>query len=337
VRAYVAGIESALPERRVGNAELARLHPDWDMQKIAERTGVLERRICAPDETPLDLGTRASERLLERLEVPARDVGALIVCTQTPEHPMPPDACLLQDRLSLPTSIPAFDFTHACSGFVYGLWLARSLVESGAAPSVLLVAADSYSRRLHPRDRSTVTLFGDGAAATLVRGAEGRSGGIGEFRLGTDGGGAGIFAIEAGGARTPRSAETAREVVDASGSVRSAEHIQMDGPAVMAFVRKRVPALVRELLAETGETLDDVDLVVCHQGSALTLDYLERWLAIPPEKTFRNLERVGNTVSASIPIALRDAELCGRLVSGMRVLLVGFGVGLSWAACLLDW
>jgi 3-oxoacyl-[acyl-carrier-protein] synthase-3 len=239
--------------------------------------------------------------------------------------------------MQLPTSIPAFDFTHACSGHVYGLYFAKALVASGAADCILLLTADTYSRHLHPDDRSTVTLFGDGGAATLIRAATDGGGEIGEFCIGTDGGSSSIFAIAAGGARLPRSAETAKSFVDPGGSTSSPEHIHMDGPGVLAFVRKRVPAMVRELLAKTQTTLDDVDLVVCHQGSGMTLDYVERWLSLPPEKTFRNIANVGNTVSASIPIALRDAELAGRLRPGMRVMLVGFGVGLSWAACLVDW
>jgi len=337
MKATIAGIDFALPKRHVTNVDLAREHPDWDMEKIAERAGVFERRICASDETALDLGQRASETLLERLAVPRGDVGALIMCTQSPDHIMPPNACLLQHRLKLPTSIPAFDFTLACSGYVYGLFLAKSLIVSGAADSILLVTADSYSRYLHPEDRSTVTLFGDGGAATLVRGAEEGCAEIGDFCIGTDGGSAEIFAIRAGGARLPRSPETAEIAVDPGGSASSPEHITMDGARVLAFVRKRVPAVVNELLAKTNESLDDIDLVIFHQGSAMTLDYVERWLSIPPEKAFRNIATVGNTVSASIPIALRDAELAGRLESGMRVMLVGFGVGLSWGACLVNW
>jgi 3-oxoacyl-[acyl-carrier-protein] synthase-3 len=337
MKAIITGIDCALPERRVTNADLAREHPDWDMEKIEQRSGVLERRICSADETALDLGLRASEQLLERLAVSPRDVGALIVCTQSPDHIMPPNACLLQHRLKLPTSVPAFDFTHACSGYVYGLFVAKALIVSGAIDSILLITADSYSRYLHPQDRSTVTLFGDGGAATLIRGSEAGNAGIGEFSIGTDGGSAEIFAIQAGGARLPRSAETARTFVDPGGSMSSPEHITMDGTGVLAFVRKRVPPMVDELLEKANQTLEDVDLVVFHQGSAMTLDYVERWLSLPPEKTFRNIASVGNTVSASIPMALREAERAGRLVGGMRVLLVGFGVGLSWAACLVDW
>jgi len=264
-------------------------------------------------------------------------VGALIMCTQSPDYIMPANACLLQERLNLPTSIAAFDFTHACSGYIYGLFIAKSLIESGAAQSILLVTADSYSRYMHPDDRATITLFGDGGAASVIHGTEGDHGKIGEFSIGTDGGSADIFMIKAGGARVPRSPETCNPISDSTGSVRSAEHIQMDGPAVLAFVRKRVPQAIEELLAKAGHGMEAVDLVVFHQASALSLEYLQRWLKLPPEKSFCNISHVGNLVSASIPVALREAEISGRLHPGMRVMLVGFGVGLSWGACMVDW
>jgi len=160
---------------------------------------------------------------------------------------------------------------------------------------------------------------------------------MGEFALGTDGGSSESFMIEAGGARVPHSEETAKRIADSTGSVRSADHIEMDGGAVLAFVRKCVPPLIEELLSIAGHGMEAVDLVVFHQASALSLEYLQRWLKLPPEKTFSNIHHVGNLVSASIPVALREAELEGRLRPGMKVMLVGFGVGLSWGACLVDW
>jgi 3-oxoacyl-[acyl-carrier-protein] synthase-3 len=337
MKATLAGIEFALPKRLLTNADLRREHPDWDMEKIAERTGVLERHFCAPDETALDLGVQASRQLLERLNISTSDVGAVIMCTNSPDYILPSNACLLQDRLNLPTSIPAFDFTLSCSGYIYGLFIAKSLIASGAVPSVLLVTGDSYSRFMHPDDRSTVTLFGDGGAATMICSAEGGPSGIGEFTLGTDGRSGESFRIEAGGARVPHSEETAKLITDSSGSVRSADHIEMDGRAVLAFVRNCVPPMIEELLSIAGHGMEAVDLVVFHQASALSLEYLQRWLKLPPEKTFSNIHHVGNLVSASIPIALREAELEDRLRPGMKVMLVGFGVGLSWAACLVDW
>jgi len=331
VKARIAGVESALPDTCVTNADLSRKHPDWDMDEVVKRTGVHERRVCAPGETATDLAQRACERLLDRLSFPRSQVGAMILCTQSPDYIMPPSACLLQHRLGLPTTVAAFDYTLACSGFVYGLFLADALVRSGALDNVLLATADSYSRYLHPDDRSTVSLFGDGGAAALICRAGDDQEGIGRFVLGTDGGSAERFMIPAGGARVPRSSESAED------PRRSPNHVCMDGPGVLAFVRERIPGTVRQLLDESGLQMRDIDLVVFHQASALSLEYLVKWLKVPAEKVFLGIAKVGNTVSASIPIALRDAELAGRLAPGQRVLLAGFGVGLSWAACVVRW
>jgi 3-oxoacyl-[acyl-carrier-protein] synthase III len=330
-RARIAGIEFQLPERRVSNEELAREHPDWRMPEVEKKTGVLARRICAPTETALDLAETACRRLLERLAVARDSVDALVFCTQSPDYVMPPNACLLQHRLGLPARVAAFDYTLACSGYVYGLWLADSLVRSGACGRVLLATGDSYSRYLHPDDRSTVTLFGDGAAATLIERSGGDKAGIGHFVLGTDGGRAERFMIRAGGARVPHVPGPAED------PRQSPNHICMDGPGVMAFVHERVPTAVNQLLVDTGMTMNEVDLVIFHQASQLSLDYLIKWLRIPEAKVFLDLAEVGNTVSASIPVTLRDAELAGRLRPGMKVLLVSFGVGLSWGVCLVIW
>jgi 3-oxoacyl-[acyl-carrier-protein] synthase III len=332
--AYIAAIDYAVPARVVSNGELAALHPEWNVPQVASRSGVESRHWCGPSETALDLGEAACRQLVKRTGADLGQVDALLFCTQSPDYVMPPNACLLQHRLGLSRRLAALDYSLACSGFVYGLYLGNALISSGAARQVLLVTADTYSKRIHPDDRGPVTLFGDGAAATLLAAGEAA---IGAFSLASDGASAGSFMIPAGGAREPSSALTKEPKRDASGNVRTAENIYMDGPAVLDFVKQEIPSLVRALLVQEGLTLEEIDLVVFHQGSRMTLDHLHKALRIPPQKQFSNLAAVGNTVSASIPIALRDAELQGRLKPGMRVLLVGFGVGLSWGACLVDW
>jgi len=331
----VAGVAASLPARTVKNDELARAHPEWHMDRVVGRTGVRSRRIAAPEETALDLGERAARELLGRLGLVAGEVGAVIFCTQTPDHLMPPNACLLQARLGLPTRSIAFDVTLACSGYVYGLYLARALVAAGPSSTVLLVTADTYSRLISPEDRGTMTLFGDGGAATLVR--AGTTGRIVDVELGTDGGGADCFAIPAGGARRPRDADTGTLRADRSGNRRTLEQIHMDGAAVLGFVQREVPRNVRVLLARNALQPADCDLVVFHQASRVALDYLSDALAFSQEQVYEDIAEVGNTVSASLPIALRHAEEAGRLRPGMRVLLVAFGVGLSWGSCLLEW
>ena len=332
--ACIAAIEYALPEGRIGNAELAELHPHWNMPQVALQSGVKSRGWCEPGETALDLAERACRKLLARPGVDPAQVRALLFCTQSPDYIMPPNSCLLQDRLGLPRNIAALDYTLACSGFIYGLYLANALIVSGAAGQVLLVTAETYSKWVHPDDRGPAILFGDGAAAALISAGEP---GIGRFALATDGAGARTFIVPAGGARVPHSRETVSPVRDANGNIRTAENIFMNGQQVLDFVKKEIPGFVRGLLIDENITIDDIDLVVFHQASQVTLDFLFKALRVPREKQFVNIAQIGNTVSASIPIALRDAELKGRLKPGMRVLLVGFGVGLSWGGCIVTW
>ena len=333
--AGIAAIGSALPAREVTNEELERLHPDWRMPVVAKRSGVVSRRWCAPDETSLDLGIAASNDLFRRVSITPRDIDAVLFCTQTPDYVMPPNACLLQSRLGIPSTAAALDFSLACSGFLYGLYLARGLVRSGSARNVLLVTAETYSKLFSHDDRGPATLFGDGAAATLIT-ATGTEG-IGPVVLGTDGSTYDMFYVPAGGARVPSTAETCVPVPDRFGSQRSAEHLVMHGAAVLAFVEREIMPFVGRAMSEFRVTWADLDLVVFHQASGATLDLLAARLNIPREKMFSNIERVGNTVSASIPMALRDAADQGRLTPGARVLLVGFGVGMSWGACLVTW
>jgi len=334
VKAQIAAIEYALPDRCVTNDELDRLHPEWSINDVAKRTGVLTRFICREDETALDLATTACERLFDSAQVVREEVGAILFCTQSPDYIMPPNATLLQHRLGLSNSIPAFDYSLACSGFIYGLFMGKAFIEGGMLNNILLVTAEAYSKYIHPGDRATVALFGDGAAVTLLR--RGQIG-VGEFVMATDGSGGDRFIVPAGGTRAPRSENTCIEKVDGSGNVRTAENIYMDGPSVLSFFKDRVPVCVRELYKKTGYKQDDISLFVFHQASAMAVDYLEKALDIPEDKMYRNLSKVGNTVSASIPIAIRDAQLEGLVVPGSRLLLAGFGVGYSWGACIVDW
>lgn len=330
----IVGIEYALPERVVTNEELEEEHPGWNLPQVAKATGVFARHWCDSEETALDLAVAACERMMKRNPALISACDAILFCTQSPDHWMPPNACLLQDRLDLPPSTAALDFSLACSGFVYGLYLANALVASGSAKQVLLVTADTYSKWIHPNDRGPLTLFGDGAAITVVAPSES---GIGHCALGTDGTGGPLFCVPAGAARTPRSPETAQGKTDLFGNTRSAEHLMMNGPAVLDFVKQEIPGFVRSFLETVGESIDSLDLVVFHQASRLGLDYLNNALNVPSEKRFSNIAAIGNTVSASLPIALRQAEEDGTLVPGMRVLLVGFGVGLSWGATIITW
>jgi 3-oxoacyl-[acyl-carrier-protein] synthase-3 len=337
VEARILGIAGCLPEKVETNADLAREHPDWDMTRIAEKTGILARRIAAAGETACDLGCRAAQKLLARNLVPVSDIDYVIFSTQTPDHPLPSNACVLQQRLKLSTHVGAVDINPGCTGFVFGLQLAKGLILSRAARNVLLVTGETYTRLIHPADRTVRALFGDGAAATLVGAAGGGAGVIGEFMVGTDGSGGPSLIVPSGGARLPRSAITATVQRDEQGCLRSQDHLFMDGQAVFAFTLNRVPAAIAALLQKAGLTRDAVDWYVFHQANKFMLENLAKCSRTPLDKMVFHLAEIGNTVSSSIPLALEAYVESGRIRPGQQLLLAGFGVGLTWAACLVTW
>jgi 3-oxoacyl-[acyl-carrier-protein] synthase-3 len=333
VPARIAAIATHVPEQVLSNDALGALYPAWPAAKILEKTGIHERRIAAEGETATDLAFHAAAKLFDSGAVARDEVDFLIFCTQAPDHFLPTSACILQHRLGLPTSVGALDINLGCSGFVYGLSLAAGLIASGAAHTILLLTADTYSKFIHPQDKSVRTLFGDGAAATLIRaGGPGDPAGIGPFVFGTDGSGAGDLIVEAGAARLPRSAQTAQETTDATGNVRSRDHLYMNGGAVLNFTLREVPRAVAALLDKTGTTAASYDRFVLHQANKFMLDALSKKLGVPPERVSRHFERIGNTVSSTIPFVLERGMADGGCSPGTRMMLVGFGVGLSWAA-----
>jgi len=333
--AVIAAIAHHLPARELTNEDLASELGDWTSEKIFEKTGIRTRRIAAAQECASDLGVAAAQRLFEGGACDPGAIDFLIFCTQSPDYFLPATACTVQARLGLPTSCGAVDINQGCSGFVYGLALAKSLVEAGTASRVLLVTADTYTKFLHPRDRAVRTIFGDGAAATLVVGKEAAEESIGPFVLGTDGRGACQLIVPAGGLRRRASAETAVALEAEGGNWRSAQNLYMNGPEIFNFTLSAVPPLVEQLRLKCNGGVQEVDYYVFHQANRFMLERLRNKLKIAPEKFCIDLEDCGNTVSSTIPLALERARRAGRITSGQRVMLVGFGVGFSWAASMI--
>jgi 3-oxoacyl-[acyl-carrier-protein] synthase III len=334
-RAAIKAIKSYLPEGKLTNEQLAEEFGDWHAGQIFSKTGVAVRGVAAENETALDLGVAAARRLFANGDCAAEEIDFLLFCTQSPDYFTPTSACVMQDRLGLKTSCGAIDFNQGCSGYVYGLTLAKSLIEAGTASNVLFVTADTYTKFINRRDRSIRTLFGDGAAATLVSAVDADSEMIGPLVLGTDGRGAKEIIVPAGGLRCPPTAETAIEKQDDAGNWRSAEDLYMNGADVFSFALRTVPPAVGELLAKSGLTLDQIDFFVLHQANKFILERLRGKMKIPAEKFWIDMENCGNTVSSTIPIALESAIEQKRIKPGDRVALVGFGVGYSWGAALI--
>ncbi len=336
VGARIDAIGLYFPEEILDNSRLAEELGDWTSEKILEKTGIRERRIAAERQTALDLAISACRNLLDKPGVVADEIDFIILCTQAPDYILPTSACILQNALGLRTSIGAFDINLGCSGFVYGLSIASGLIASGSARQVMLVTSDTYSKFINKKDRSVRTLFGDGASATLIVASPDMQSTIGPFVYGTDGAGAKHLIVPAGGARKAKSEQTGNEQADGSGNIRSENNLFMDGAAIMAFTLAEVPKAFASILSKAGVTLDEVDYVVFHQANAFMLSALRRKMKIPEEKMPCRFEDVGNTVSSTIPIVIEELMSSGKFAPGKKIALIGFGVGLSWSACIIS-
>jgi 3-oxoacyl-[acyl-carrier-protein] synthase III len=334
IRAAIKDLASFLPKGKLTNEQLAEEFGDWDAAKIFEKTGIASRHIAAPDECSSDLGVNAARHLFERGACSPTDIDFLLFCTQSPDYFLPTTACLIQDRLGLRLDCGALDFNQGCSGFVYGLALAKSLVEAGTARNVLLITAETYSKFINPQDRGVRTIFGDGAAAVLVGGVESEEELLGPFVFGTDGRGACELIVPAGGSRQPGAAG-ALEVAGGKEDWRTPRDLFMNGPEIFNFTLQTVPRAVNRLLEQGGLKLDEVDFFVLHQANKFMLERLRNKMKIPVEKFWLEMETCGNTVSSTIPIALEGARQTNQIKQGDRVALVGFGVGYSWAGAMM--
>lgn len=331
---YIVDVDIHLPSTVLTNEELAKDFPDWPAAKILAKTGIKERRITKCYESASDLAVAAAEKLLTKYD--RNRIGFLLFCTQSPDYPLPTTACLIQHRLKLPTTCGALDFNLGCSGFIYGLGLAKALVETDQADNVLLLNADTYSHYINAKDKSVRTLFGDGATATLVSSTPGIAQLVGPFSYGTDGRGKDNLIVKTRGSRS-EFVHNAPLEVDNNGNGRTINDLYMNGAEIFSFTAISVPDLIQQTLKKANLTMGDINLFVFHQANLFILKHLQKLLSISDEKFVVAMENSGNTVSCTIPIALKDAMEKKRLKAGDNVMLVGFGVGYSWGATILKW
>ncbi|MFN5767865.1 MAG: ketoacyl-ACP synthase III [Pirellulaceae bacterium] len=323
--AQIGPIAVHYPSRVETNAQLAAEHPQWNIEEIAAKTGVEQRYIAAPDETSADLAVAAAEKLFREFGIDRSQCDFVLLCTQSPDYPLPTTACLIQQRLGLPNSVGAFDFNLGCSGFVYGLSMAEGLIRSGQARNVLLLTAETYSKYIDPADRSLRTIFGDAAAATWIVASEQQS--LGGFQFGTDGSGADTLLVAEGGARP------LKDAIQPRGRKRWASRLYMDGASLMTFTVDAIPQLVDQVLRSAGRTLEDIDWLLFHQATSKMLKLLQEKMEVDDRRLPIRLQSMGNTVSSTLPILIRQLRQSGELKEGMESLLIGFGVGWSWAGC----
>lgn len=328
--AYIKAIACYVPPRVVTNDELQVQLSDCDVAKTAKGVGCSSRHIADINMTAGDMAVEAANKLFREHRISPSDIDFVIFAIQTPDHFLPPTACIIQNKLGLPTSVGAFDFDLGCSGYVYGLAIADSFVKSGLAKNVLLLTGDTITRFIHSEDSNRV-LFGEAASATVVS-ADGFAK-IGSFEKGSDGSGADCLIVENGAGR--HLCHTGKEGVDGEGNMRRDDYFYMNGSAVFNFTIERVPLLVKNTLAVNGLRSEDIDYYVFHQANRFMLNTIRKVCGIAKDSFYVNLETTGNTTSTTIPLALVDCLDQNKVNSGDRVLIAGFGVGLSWAGTIL--
>lgn len=329
--AYIKAISYYLPEKVVTNEELIREFPEWSVEKVAQKVGVDSRHLAAEEETAGDMAEKAARKLFEEYQIDPKSIDFLMLCTQSPDYFLPSTACVLQDRLGISTSAGAFDYNLGCSGCIYGMAMAKGLIAAGIAKNVLLLTAETYNKYLHPTDKSNRSIFGDGAAACLIS-TEGFAE-IGEFSLGTDGSGANNLIVKTGASR--QKVATGQFVEDEEGHVWYDDYLYMNGGKIFNFTLDAVPAMMKEILVKNKLEKDQIDYYVFHQANKFMLNTIRKVCVLPKDKFYVNLLTTGNTVSSTVLIGLKDCIDNGTIKTGHKVMISGFGVGLSWGGCVL--
>ena len=326
VRAAVIGTGSCLPDKVVTNADMERLVETTD-EWIFSRTGIRERRMVAEGQATSDLGAEASRRAIENAGLTPQDITLIICCTITPDHVFPSTACMIQNKIGA-SNTGGFDLSAACAGFVYGLIMGARMVEADPRQTVLVVGAETLTRVTDFTDRSSCILFGDGAGAAVLRATQDDGRGIMASEYGIDGSGADFMKLPAGGSAMPASEETVRQGL---------HYMKIAGRETFRFAVVKMADLVKAALIDSGLAMEDVALIVPHQVNSRILQAAAERMGIGMDKIYTNIDRVGNTSAASVPIALDEAARAGKIKRGDVIVLVAFGGGLSWSSAVIRW
>jgi len=325
------GLDIYLPDNILTNENLKLEFPHWDYLKIQDKIGIRQRHVAGEKETALDLAYHASKKLLINNDQDSIDF--IILCTQSPDYFLPTTACILQDRLGLPKTAGALDFNLGCSGFVYGLSLAKGLLLAGISRNLLFVTAETYTKHINKEDIANRAIFGDGATASIINRQDSLK--IGEFTLGTDGSGKDKLIIQNGGMRNAYDLD-AKKIEYGNGNYYTNNNLYMNGPEIFNFTIENVPPLIKKNLEANDLSINDIDYFIFHQANQFMLEYLRKKIGIPMGKFCIDIAETGNTVSCTIPIALKNALDKGLISSGNKVMLAGFGVGYSWGAVTIE-
>ena len=307
-------IAKYLPKKTRSNLDIAKAHPEYSVEKISEKIGIFNRHVSADNEYASDLGTKAAQILFEKYNIDKSSIDFLILVTQSPDFLLPSTSSIIQHNLSLSNDIGNIDVNQGCSGYIYGISIAKGLTEGGISKNVLLITSDTYTKYINDTDKSNKTIFGDGATATLISKNESKN--IGFFKFGCDGKGVKDLYVKGGALKNKF----------------SKPEIFMNGPNVFNFTIRVVPKLIKNVMEINNIEPCEIDYYIFHQANKFMLNHLKRKLKIPDEKFIIEMENFGNTVSSTIPIVLESNKFNFK---GKTLLLAGFGVGLSWSAVVI--
>jgi len=337
MEAYLNFIDYYLPENRLTNDMIHSEYPEWSVEKISEKTGIYSRPISGKNEFASDMAVKASKILFSNSGISPTTIDFLLYCTQSPDYFLPTTACILQDRIGLTNQIGSLDFNMGCSGYVYGLSLAKSLIVGGQSENLLFITSETYSKYIHPKDRSNKTLFADGSAASII--SPYPKGNINarilDFVFYTDGKGYDRLIVKNGAIRY-RYNKGIDEYNQDGSFYKNDDYLYMDGKSIFEFTSFIVPPLVDRALLKNNLSKENIDLFIFHQANNYMLQVVRKRCNIPEDKFFIYIRDCGNTVSSTIPIALKEAFNQAKIKPGMKILIAGFGVGLSAAVGILE-
>jgi len=322
-----------LPEKIIKNEDLEKLHPDWKMSDVVKKSGVYERRVAKDGETAFDMSIRSIDRLLCEYKIDVNEIEGILFCTQSPDFIIPGNSHLVHAHYPFKKDVVAFDINLACSGYIYAISIAYSMIKSGLVNNFLIVTSDTYSKYINPLDRSAKVLFGDGATATYLEKGNVSDTKVIDILLGTYGVGYRDFYIKNGGSRHPKLNQISQinnETIDHD------NYIKMNGVGVWSSVNSLIPKFIRKILIKNDLDIKSIDYFIFHQASTMTIDSITKILNIDKKKVIINLEKIGNTVSSSIPICIKQSIMDNKITKGSKVLLCGFGAGISFGMVLLE-
>ncbi len=338
MEAFINGISYYLPAKELKNNELSKMYPEWSVEKISGKTGIHSRHIAAEDEYSSDMALTVLNKLIAEFQIDKKTIDYLILCTQTPDYILPTTACIIQDKAELPTSCGAIDINLGCSGYIYGLGLAKGLISTGQAKNIVFITSETYSKLIHPLDKSNRTIFGDGAAATLITSEPKQSdfkAKIGNLAYGTDGSGHKHLIVKNSGIKQ-KNFKLPDNLDDEGKFVSNDNFLFMNGREIFNFTAFKVPPLISKTLQLNNLNIEETSFFIFHQANAYMLNFVRKRCKIPESKFFISIKDVGNTVSSTIPIALRRYVNNTRPKKGDKILLSGFGVGLSMGGVIIE-